>query len=232
MHPVLILVLMIATLILVSWLKRAPPAARTKALITLGVVAIVILAATGRLNWIFAAVAAALAVGQRLLAATQLFSHFKSMRGPTPGKSSDVETGFIRMSLNHDTGEMSGEVLKGQFENRSLETLTMAECLTLHTECSHEDQQSVAVLEAYLDRRFGEEWRDQADARPGSSRSSGDSTMSKDEAREILGVTDGARSDEIIEAHRRLMQKMHPDRGGSTFLAAQINQAKDLLLGA
>ena len=55
--------------------------------------------------------------------------------------------------------------------------------------------------------------------------------MTVAEAREILGVKADASREEIIKAHRRMMQKVHPDRGGTDYLAAQLNQAKDTLLG-
>ena len=55
--------------------------------------------------------------------------------------------------------------------------------------------------------------------------------MTTAEAREILGVKPDASKEEIIRAHKRMMQKVHPDRGGTDFLAAQLNQAKDTLLG-
>jgi cadmium resistance protein CadD (predicted permease) len=61
--------------------------------------------------------------------------------------------------------------------------------------------------------------------------SSNHDAMTKQKAAEVLGIKSNASKEEIIAAHRRMMQKMHPDRGGSDFLAAQINQAKDTLLG-
>ena len=54
--------------------------------------------------------------------------------------------------------------------------------------------------------------------------------MTREEAYKILDLPVGASQQDIIDAHRRLIQKIHPDRGGSDFLAAQINQAKDTLL--
>ncbi|MCK5394462.1 MAG: molecular chaperone DnaJ [Gammaproteobacteria bacterium] len=60
--------------------------------------------------------------------------------------------------------------------------------------------------------------------------SRGKQAMSTDEAMEILALKPGYSKDDVIQAHRRMMQKMHPDRGGSDYLAAQINKAKDTLL--
>jgi hypothetical protein len=147
---------------------------------------------------------------------------------PPAGHSSAVQTRFLRMTLDHDTGAMSGEVLEGRFRGRQLDELEPEALLQLLAEC-REDPQSAAVLEAYLDRTYGPEWRDQA-RRAEQSAPPETGRMSRDEAYEILGLQPGATPDEIRAAHRQLMQKFHPDRGGSTYLAAKINQAKDLLL--
>ena len=118
---------------------------------------------------------------------------------------------------------------------RRLEELELDELVELWRECHAADRQSAAVLEAYLDRSQGESWREAAGAAAGSEGggAGGDGgAMSQDEAYSILGLEPGASKDEVREAHRRLMQKVHPDHGGSNYLAAKINEAKDLLLGA
>jgi hypothetical protein len=145
--------------------------------------------------------------------------------GPSPGRSSTVATRYLRMSLDHDTGTISGEVTDGRFSGRSLADLSLEDLLDLRRECS-DDPQSVSILEAYLDK-LHPEWRAASGAPPTGS----GGAMTAEEARAILGVGPEATDEEIREAHRGLMQKLHPDRGGSTYLAAQINRARDLLLG-
>ena len=145
--------------------------------------------------------------------------------GPRPGASSGVTTRYFSMSLDHDTGAVSGEVLAGRFAGRSLGEMSLEDLLELRRDCA-DDAQSVSVLEAYLDR-LHPDWRERG---PGPGEKPAGSAMTVEEARAILGVGPDAGEDEIREAHRRLMQKLHPDRGGSTYLAAQINRARDLLL--
>lgn len=233
MLPRLILALAVAVgvWLFISWLQRLPPAARSKLLRQIlmfgGIAVLVVAVLTGRLHWLFALLAAMIPLAQRLLALTGLYKSLKSAMGPTPGQTSDVATRFIRMELNHDTGEMTGKVLQGKFRGRSLGDLSMEELVELLKECTAEDPQSAAVLESYLDRVHGDRWRQES---TGGSRASTEA-MTAEEAYEVLGLESGASREQIIEAHRKLMQKLHPDRGGPTYLAAKINQAKDFLLG-
>ena len=145
---------------------------------------------------------------------------------------SAVETEYLRMSLDHDSGEMHGTVLKGGFAGRQLADLSFKELAALWSEC-RQDAQSVAVLEAYLDRTQDEDWRERVhEYRQGpSDYSDHTGPMDEREAYEILGLQPGATPEEIKAAHRRLMQHLHPDHGGSAYLAVKLNQAKDLLLG-
>ena len=173
---------------------------------------------------------------------------------PTSGGRSDVETPYLRMTLDHDSGEMEGVVLQGRHAGHRLDELSEPELLDLLGECGPRDDQGRRLLEAYLDRTLGADWRERAEAaaggqgRAGASggasgsggggtgqgwgrKSAGRTPMSREEAYDILGLRPGAGADEIKEAHRALMLKLHPDHGGSNYLAAKINQAKELLLG-
>lgn len=141
---------------------------------------------------------------------------------------SAVQTRFLRMALDHNSGRMNGTVCEGHFAGRELDDMDLEELLLLWQECQA-DPQSVAVLEAYLDRTRSEDWRALLYRRQDESRAR-DTPMDRREAYEILGLAVGASREEVKAAHRRLMQRVHPDHGGSTYLAARVNRAKDLLL--
>ena len=168
--------------------------------------------------------------------------NFKSFLGglgrPSPGQTSDVETGYLRMTLEHDSGVMRGEVLKGAYAGKSLSELNVQQLIAVLEECHREDPEAAQLLETYLDRTEGADWRDaaQAESTGGRSRwgrgSAAAGRMTREEALEVLGVDANAGADEIRDAHRQLMLKLHPDKGGSSYLAAKINQAKDVLLDA
>ncbi len=237
MHPFAFLLLLIAVLILVSWYKRAPPEARKRVLLWGGGALLLVGLLTGRLNPLVAAFAALIPIVQRVIGAVHLArtlrglgSVFTGGAGASPGKRSEVRTRFLRMRLDHASGDMDGEVLEGTLRGRRLSELGLEELRELYRRCVAEDRQSALLLEAYLDRMHGAAWREGVDT-SGSAPAGSDGPMSEHEARQILGIGPEAGRQEIIAAHRRLMQKLHPDRGGSTYLAAKINQAKALLLG-
>ena len=145
---------------------------------------------------------------------------------PGTGQRTEVHTAFLQAWIDHATGDVGGAVLSGRFVGRTLDQLKDTELLDLHAECAT-DPDSLRVLEAYLDRRLGGDWRNARRPPPAGSRTD----MSRDEALAVLGLAEGATADEIRAAHRRLIQRMHPDVGGSADLAARINRAKDVLLG-
>jgi hypothetical protein len=143
------------------------------------------------------------------------------------GQTSQVRSDFIEMELDHDTGAMRGRILKGRMEGVTLDALDVPALMSLLPEI---DEESRALLMAYLDRREPG-WREHADAGAAAgSRDVNGGKMTEEEAYQILGVQPGASAADIGRAHRALMKKLHPDQGGSTYLAARVNQAKDLLL--
>ena len=145
------------------------------------------------------------------------------------GQVSRVRSAFVEMELDHDFGAMRGRILAGRYEGAALDALDVA---TLAGFLPDIDEESRALLMAYLDRREPG-WREnsQSDSTTGSGRR-GWSTgkMTEEEAYQILGVQPGASAKDIGLAHRSLMKKLHPDQGGSTYLAARVNEAKDVLL--
>ncbi len=150
-----------------------------------------------------------------------------------PGSSgcSTITTRFLSMELDHATGAMSGRVLEGRFARHSLRDLSLQDLLDLWRECQS-DAQSVAVLEAYLDRHAEADWRERlrdTGSTADPNRVSG--AMDRVEAYQILGLQPGASREDIQAAYRRLIQRVHPDHGGSSYLAARLNQARNVLLG-
>ncbi|MEQ9640832.1 MAG: DnaJ domain-containing protein [Alphaproteobacteria bacterium] len=152
--------------------------------------------------------------------------------GKSAGQTSEVTTDYLRMTLEHDTGLMRGTVLKGAHTGQELSELDRDQLLELLAECHREDASSAQLLESYLERAHGDEWREAAGGTSGGSAPQSGGAMSRDEALDILGLEQGASAEDVRAAYRALMQKLHPDQGGSTYLAAKINQAKDVLLGA
>jgi DnaJ-domain-containing protein 1 len=204
----------------------------------------VILAAAGFLTLRGALpIAIPLAVfGLALVGMKGIGSPFGSAR-KSAGQTSRVRTDRLEMELDHDSGRMDGRVLAGGLSGRALSSLTEKEVFELLDEFQTQRAQEAALIEAYLDWRLPG-WRDQGSAEDGQPRGFAEegpketprgrphaSRMSTEEAYAVLGLDNGASEDDIRQAHRRLMMKMHPDQGGSTYLAARINEAKEVLLG-
>jgi DnaJ-like protein len=142
---------------------------------------------------------------------------------------SRVRTEYLEMELDHDSEAMRGRILAGRHQGASLDALDLATLLELFGEI---DEDSRDLLAAYLDRQQPG-WREHAqddaagERRP---RAAAPGKMTEEEAFQILGIEPGASADDIRRAHRSLMKKLHPDQGGSTYLAARINEAKEVLL--
>jgi hypothetical protein len=152
---------------------------------------------------------------------------FSARTQKTGGKTSRVRSAYFEMELDHDSGGMRGRIVAGRHQGAELERLDVKTLVEMLAEV---DDESRALLIAYLDRRdptWGEHAQgDAATGRPAAS----SGKMSEQEAYQILGLEAGASADAISRAHRTLMKKMHPDQGGSTYLAARINEAKEILL--
>lgn len=152
------------------------------------------------------------------------------------GKLTRLDTRMLKMTLNRTTGTLAGKVRRGHLRGRALKSLSFFQLMQLREDCQGQDERSVAVLDTWLDR-YVESWRQraglelpEAEARTEKANGNGNGAMSSDEARLVLGVGPEAGPDVIKDAHRRLMQRLHPDLGGSTYLAAKVNEARDLLL--
>lgn len=162
------------------------------------------------------------------------------IQGGSGDQTSTLETRTLRMSLDHRSGDLDGEIIVGAFAGRRLSDLTLPELAELMRACAVSDTQSLPLLETFADRRFPG-WRDASEdqAEPsGADTGAGDSAagapgpgrMSRDDAYRILGLAPGASDDDVRAAYHRLIKVLHPDQGGSSLLAAQVNRARDRLL--
>ena len=186
----------------------------------------VILVASGRMHWLGAGLAVLVplaktifGLGLRALPFLQILSRFKT-------SPSQFRTKSLAVEVNFSTRQMDGEVLDGEFAGRRLSELSADETQRLSDSLRSVDRESYMLLQAYLMRngRGGDEQSQQ------ESTSSSFSDLSDEEALKILGLESGASKEDIGKAHKRLMQRLHPDRGGSDYLAAKINAAKDQLI--
>lgn len=225
--------------VLLNWAANAPP----RALLNsgkwiFGIVAALLglaLIATGRFGLLWMVAVGLLPWLSRFM---NLRRMWKTMQGPSQGSNSSVRSRFFAMTLDHQSGRMDGEILEGRFQGRNLSDLGQEDLVALYDEIRTQDRKSADLLEAYIDRVHGMDWRngDTSDtSSPGSGehrRQSGSSGgMARAEALAVLGLKEGCTPDEIRDAHKRMMKSAHPDAGGSDYLAAKVNEAKDVLLG-
>ncbi|MGE0260366.1 MAG: J domain-containing protein [Alphaproteobacteria bacterium] len=195
------------------------------AAIGLAAAAVVALAVSGRLSVLLALAAGLFPLLRRL------HSVVGGLRGPSAGASSEVETAYVRVTLDHDTGAMAGTVLRGRFAGMRLDELRRTDLLALLRECRTADEEAARLIEAWLDR-MDPEWRDdlRGEQSAGAPPPRGVADVTVEEAYAILGLRPGADAMAIKEAHHRLMKQLHPDRGGTDYFAAKINRARDVLM--
>lgn len=223
--------LLVGVLLSMRWYVSADPKMLLKVLKWLFIGSVVViglfLAFSGRLGWAFFTLPVLVGWLMRFRSAARTFKNFARM-GQRPSGSSEVETRFVRMTLDHASGDMDGLVLEGPHQGQRLNQLSQHDVVDLYNLCLGEDEQSAQILEAWLDR-YHADWRtgSHAGASPGGSFKD---QMDRSEALDILGLSEGASAAQIKEAHHRLISGIHPDHGGSTYLAAKINRAKDVLL--
>lgn len=218
--------------------KSSPQAARVfmrNVVIALIVLVCLFLLFSGRLSWLGALLLAALPLLRRVLQWLPWLRRYMSSSsgaGGNPGNSgsgprvSTVSARYLTMRLNQESGEIDGEIIEGQFQGRRLSELGLEDLLRFNAEIVN-DADSCALLQAYLDRIYPD-WRQQSTQSQRNPVSSSD--MDLTQALEILGLPDNPTREEVIKAHRRLMQKLHPDQGGSTYLATKVNLAKKCVL--
>jgi len=186
----------------------------------------VTLVATGRMHWLGAGLAVLVplvkgffTLGLRALPFLNILSRLKT----TP---SQFRTRSLLVEVNFASRQMDGEILDGKFAGRRLSELNNTELSELSDALKTDDRESFVLLQAYLLRNGQAGEQHQQD----NYQSANFSELSAEEAYKILGLEVDASKEDIIKAHKRLMQRLHPDRGGSDYLAAKINAAKDKLV--
>jgi hypothetical protein len=243
----LVFVALIAVVIIgyitVGYIQTLKQEQRKKAGAKAGVLAfiagLILLTVTGKL-YILAALGTGLIVfAKRLFPLFQgLFQKVKAKQSAGSSKHSTVETSLLKMTLNHESGEIDGELLDTVSEGKYLSEFELPDLISLYILAGKQYPDSIEILAAYLDRKYGTDWREAANAESGSQQSgknastNDSSEMTVIEAYAVLGLDNNATEEEIIAAHRKLMLKLHPDKGGSNYLATKINQAKDLLVSS
>jgi hypothetical protein len=201
-----------------------------KFLLGLMIALVVVLTLTGRMHWVGAAITGAFVFLRQILPwiirALPFLNKLREQN--TQSGESSIQTNHLSATLDHGSGHIDGEIIEGPHKGWLLSELSIMQLEDLLTHYQAEDEESAELLEAYIDQR-----RQQADQNTEQQRTANRAASDQSaraEALAILGLDEGSTEEEVVSAHRSLIQKLHPDRGGNDFLAAKINQAKDILL--
>ena len=232
---ILLLAIAVTLIVLIRRAQRQPPHKRRAAYLQIilgaAVIGVIILTLMGKMHWLGAAITGLLVVARQMLPLLiRLLPMLGSLRGQAQNgsKQSEVSSRLLKMTLDHDSGDLSGVVLEGPFRDWLLEELDRQQLDELLAFCQREDADSAQLLVSYLEQRFPDDagTHEHGDAHTAQSPTG----LTRAEALSLLGLQEGATQHDIVAAHRALIQKVHPDRGGSDYLAAKINEAKDFLL--
>ena len=222
-------------------LLQQKPSGLIKPLLILVGVLLILAVVTGRANAIFAVIGGLIASAFRIAPLILRFYpqirellHKFGIDAPAGPGSSRVKTATLDATFDPLSGSVDGTITSGRFEAQKLSAMPLEDIRAYYKTCAEHDPQALRLIEAFVLREFPEQkntgdWNaSQKYQQQGPA--GADKAMSVAEAREILGVTDKASKQEITYAHRKLMARLHPDKGGSTFLATRVNLAKDTLI--
>ena len=233
---ILLVAVALTLIILIRRAQRQPPHKRRAAYLQIilgsAVVGVIILTLMGKMHWIGAALTGALVLARQMLPLViRILPMLGGLRGQNThaeGKQSEVSSRILKMTLDHDSGDLSGVVLEGTFRDWLLEELDREQLNDLMAFCQREDADSAQLLASYLEQRFPDDANHtEHNANTGAANATG---LTRTEALAVLGLGEEANKEDIVAAHRALIQKLHPDRGGNDYLAAKINEAKDFLI--
>ena len=201
-----------------------------KFLLGLMIALVILLTLTGRMHWVGAAITGAFVFLRQILPWVIRAMPFlnKLREQATQSGQSSIQTNHLSATLDHGSGSIDGEIIEGPHKGWLLSELSITQLEDLLAHYQAEDEESAELLEAYIDQRRQQADQNSEQQRTANRAASDQSTRA--EALAILGLDEGSTEDEVVAAHRSLIQKLHPDRGGNDFLAAKINQAKDILL--
>lgn len=180
-------------------------------------VAILFGVVTGKMHWFGAVIAGALPFLRNGLG---LIMRFAPLLIRSTGGKARFNTEHLNVEIDLNNKSVTGVVTKGLHEGKQIQQLTPQELDELLEYYQSRDKKSVFFIKA-VKKGFTA----QNDPPPQTF-----IDPDRQEALQILGLSDNPSKEEIIKAHRKLINKLHPDRGGNDFLASRVNQARDTLL--